>query len=260
MTSALIGYTGFVGSNLLRQREFDACFNSTNIDQIAGRSFDLIVCAGAPAEKWKANAEPERDRERLGRLITALERTDARKLVLISTVDVFLSPIGVDEETPVVMHGLHAYGKHRRELEEVASQQFDATVVRLPGLYGQGLKKNVIFDFLHDNDVQKIDSRGLFQFYNLDRLWRDVAIAIDHELPMVHLPTEPVSVADVARTAFGREFVNEVVATPARYDVRTRYAELFDGRDGYVEDRVTELAGIATFVADERERAAHAAP
>ena len=58
-STALIGYTGFVGSNLLRQRPFDACFNSSNIDQIAGRSFDLVVCCGARAEKWKANADPE---------------------------------------------------------------------------------------------------------------------------------------------------------------------------------------------------------
>ena len=41
-SSALIGYTGFVGSTLLKQRSFDACFNSANIDQIAGRSFDLV--------------------------------------------------------------------------------------------------------------------------------------------------------------------------------------------------------------------------
>ena len=52
--TALIGYSGFVGGNLLRQRSFDACFNSSNIEAIAGRSFDLVVCAGAPAEKWKA--------------------------------------------------------------------------------------------------------------------------------------------------------------------------------------------------------------
>ena len=36
--SALIGYTGFVGSNLVRQHSFDAMFNSQNIDSISGRS------------------------------------------------------------------------------------------------------------------------------------------------------------------------------------------------------------------------------
>ena len=56
--TALIGNTGFVGGNLLRQQPFDALFNSKNIDDIAGRSFDLVVCAGVRAEKWlKLNAD-----------------------------------------------------------------------------------------------------------------------------------------------------------------------------------------------------------
>src|SRR4051812_49897374 len=114
MTSALIGYTGFVGGNLLRQHEFDATFSSSNIEQIGGRSFDLVVCAGAPAEKWKANADPERDLDSIERLTRALQHTNTQKLVLISTVDVFLNPVEVDEDSPVPMQGLHAYGKHRR--------------------------------------------------------------------------------------------------------------------------------------------------
>ena len=252
MTSALIGHTGFVGSNLLRQRAFDACFNSSNVGDLAGRRFDLLVCAGAPAEKWKANADPALDRERLATLTNALRAVEAAKVVLISTVDVFISPVGVDERSPVPMDGLHAYGRHRRELEELVASRFDATVVRLPGLYGPGIKKNVIFDFLHDNDVHKIDSRGVFQFYDLRRLWRDLTVAIENRIELLHLPTEPVSVADVARAAFGREFTNEVTAAPARYDVHTRYAELFGGRGDYIETRTQELAGIASFVAAER--------
>ena len=42
MKSALIGYTGFVGSTLLRQRPFDEQYNSKNIREIAGQQFDLI--------------------------------------------------------------------------------------------------------------------------------------------------------------------------------------------------------------------------
>lgn len=246
--SALIGYTGFVGGNLLRQRDFDARFNSANVEQIAGRSFDLVVVAGAPAEKWKANADPERDRASIDRLTRALDQVNTRKLVLISTVDVFITPIEVDEDSPTPLTGLHAYGRNRRQLEEIVAARFDAHVVRLPGLYGPGLKKNVIYDFLNDNDVQKVDSRGVFQFYDLDRLWRDIAIVMKNEIPLVHLPTEPVSVADVAQAAFGVDFRNEVAQTPARYDVRTKYAALLGGRGEYLEDRATELEGIAEFV------------
>jgi nucleoside-diphosphate-sugar epimerase len=247
-TAALIGYTGFVGSNLLRQRRFDACFNSENIDQIGGRAFDLVVVCGVRAEKWKANADPERDLDGIERLVQCLDRVNTRKLVLVSTVDVFINPVDVDEDSPTPMTGLHAYGRNRRRLEQIVAARFDAHIARLGGLYGHGIKKNIIFDFLNDNDVHKIDSRGVFQFYNLDRLWSDVALAMDNDLRLVHLPTEPVTVADVARAAFGLEFTNEVAPEPARYDIHTRYAELFGGENRYLENKTAELAGITRFV------------
>ena len=252
-TSALIGYTGFVGSNLLRQRSFDACFNSTNIDQIAGRSFDLVVCSGARAEKWKANAEPERDQDNIERLTRALSSVNAQKVVLISTVDVFLNPADVDEDSPTPMTGLHAYGRNRRRLEQIVAGRFDAHVIRLPGLYGAGLKKNAIFDLLHDNDIHKIDSRGMFQFYGVNRLWQDIETAMNNDLPLVHLPPEPVTVSDVARAAFDIEFTNEVSPTAPRYDVQTRHAELFGGAGRYIQTKTQQLAGIASFVAHERQ-------
>jgi hypothetical protein len=84
------------------------------------------------------------------------------------------------------------------------------------------------------------------------RLWRDLAVALDGSLSIVHLPPEPVSVADVARVAFGIEFTNEVSIAPARYDVRTRHAELFGGSGDYVESRSRALANITAFVQSER--------
>jgi nucleoside-diphosphate-sugar epimerase len=250
--AALVGYTGFVGGNLMAQHGFDALYNSSNIDEIAGHSFDLIVCAGAPAEKWKANADPAHDLANIERLAAAVTRASARRFVLVSTVDVFGSPIGVDEQSPVSTEGLHAYGRDRRLLEERLAARFDTTIVRLPGLYGPGLKKNVIFDFLHDNDVQKIDSRGVFQFYDTTRLWSDIEITMQHRLPLVHLATEPVSVADVVRAAFGIEFDNPVAANPARYDMRTRHAPLFGGEGPYIESSQQVLDGIAAYAARER--------
>ena len=251
MTSALIGHTGFVGSNLKRQYAFDDFFNSSDIEQIAGRSFDLVVCSGARAEKWKANADPTGDRSNIESLVSALEKANVGKLVLISTVDVFMNPIDVDEDSATPTTGLHAYGRNRRWLEQIASSRFNSLVVRLPGLYGPGLKKNVIFDLMNDNEVHKIDSRGIFQFYDVSRLWRDVSVALDAGLPIVHLPTEPVSVADVARAALGIEFTNEVAPTPARYDIHTQHAELLGGSGYYVESKTRELASIAAFVRSE---------
>lgn len=251
-SSALIGHTGFVGGNLLRQRPFGALFNSSNIDQITGRSFDLVVCSGARAEKWKANADPLADLDNIETLTRALEHVDARRVVLISTVDVFVDPIGVDEDSPTPTANLHAYGRNRRRLEQIIASRFDALVVRLPALYGLGLKKNALYDLLNDNQVNKIDARGAFQFYDVGRLWRDIDIALENDLTLVHLPTEPTTVGEIARTAFGMDFSNELQSTPARYDVRTRFASLFGGSDEYVERKPEVLAGIGAWVARAR--------
>ncbi len=254
MPDALIGHTGFVGGNLLRQRPFDALFNSKNIQDIRGGSYDLLVCSGAPAEKWKANAEPERDLAVLQGLMEHLRHVTARKVILISTVDVYPRPIEVDEDTPIDGAQGGAYGRHRYLLEQFIQERFDALVVRLPGLFGQGLKKNVIYDFLNNNRTEVIHSEGVFQFYDLVNLWKDLQVAQAHGLRLVNFATEPTRVADVIREGFGREFDNKLPNPPARYDLRSKHAGLFGGRDGYLYDAGQVFAGLKTFVRQEQAR------
>jgi nucleoside-diphosphate-sugar epimerase len=244
----LIGHTGFVGSNLARQTRFDHCYNTANIESIAGQEFDLLVCSGVRAEKWIANANPEQDKAGIDRLLGALKTVKAKQFVLVSTVDVFLPPIEVDESTPVKTEGLHPYGANRYQLEQTLGDRYQTLVARLPGLYGPGIKKNVIHDFLKNHETHKIDSRGVFQFYGLHRLWKDLEIAIANRLSLIHLPTEPVSVAEVVRAAFGQEFTNHVLPNPARYDIRTRHAAMLGGVGPYIENKAAELEGIRLFV------------
>ncbi len=193
MKAALIGHTGFVGGNLLREYPFAGRYHSANIDKIAGAHFDLVVCAGAPAAKWKANQDPLADRANLGRLMAALERLKTQRFVHISTVDVYGQANGVDEDC--LPAGATAYGRHRLELEQFVSERFHALIVRLPALFGPGLKKNAIYDLMNNNQIEKIDSRSVFQFYNVRHLWRDIRIAAGAKLSLVHLATEPVSMA-----------------------------------------------------------------
>jgi len=254
MPSALIGHTGFIGSNLARAHHFDAAFNSRNIAEIEGKHFGLVVCAGVRAEKWIANANPDGDKDGIARLLRSLDRVTAKRFVLISTVDVFPTPNGVDEDSPVPPN-TQPYGRNRRWLEEECATRFDALVIRLAAMYGPGLKKNAIYDLVHDNELEKIDSRGAFQFYDVQRLWRDITAGLEHRLHLLHLPTEAVTIAEVARAAFGREFTNVVAKVPARYDIRTKHAALVGGRGGYVETREQVLDGLRRYVAEERAKA-----
>lgn len=249
MRSALIGHTGFVGGNLLDQGSFTHLYNSRTIDSIRGEEFDLLVCAGVSAEKWRANRDPDADRAALQRLMQPLAAVRTRRAVLISTVDVFGQPMGVDELTPVEPSHATPYGRHRYQLEEFFRARFDTLVVRLPGLFGRGLKKNAIYDFLHDNQTDRIHSDAVFQFYDLGDLTADIGRAISDGLSLLHCATEPISVTDMVRFAFGRDFVNHPTGVvPARYDLRSRHAALFSGTGHYLRDKATVFTALRHFV------------
>lgn len=234
MKSALIGFSGFVGSTLLRQTTFTSLYRSTNIGDIENKDFDIVVCAGASAQKWLANKEPEADLEKIKGLIEHLKQVRCKKFILISTVDVFSQADGVDEETVVGFDGLHAYGRHRRLLEMFVEETFSSfLIVRLPGLVGPGLRKNVIFDFLNNNNLDEIDHRGVFQFYPMVNLWGDIQIALSAGLKLVHLTAQPLTVQKVSREGFGVEFANELSRPVATYDMQTKHASLFGGVGRY---------------------------
>lgn len=232
--NALIGFSGFVGATLLKQTSFDSLYRSTNIGEIEGESFDTVVCAGAPAQKWIANRDPEADRQKIDGLIAYLKTIKCNNFILISTVDVFKNPNGVDEDTAVDEVNLHAYGLHRRLLEKFVEDFFEnCLIIRLPGLVGPGLRKNVIFDFLNSNNLSMIESRCVFQFYPMVNLWGDIQIALNAGLKLVHLTAAPISVADVSLLGFGKPFNHTLANTPGSYDMRSRYAALFGGEGHY---------------------------
>ncbi|WP_460411477.1 MULTISPECIES: NAD-dependent epimerase/dehydratase family protein [unclassified Pseudomonas] len=234
MFSSLIGYSGYVGGTLLKQENFTSLYRSSNIGDIDNQSFDMVVCAGAPAQKWIANREPEADRQKIEELIAHLKTIQCKTFILISTVDVFKNPIGVDEDTSVDESGLHAYGLHRRLLETFVEENFPRhLIVRLPGLVGPGLRKNVIFDFLNDNNLQAIDTRGVFQFYPMVNLWYDIQVALNAGLKLVHLTAEPVRVEEISQQGFGKAFTNTLAHPVAAYDLRTKHARVFGSSGGY---------------------------
>ncbi len=255
MSNALIGYSGFVGSTLLRQATFDSLYRSTNIGDIQGKQFDTVVCAGAPAQKWIANKDPEADRQKIDGLIEHLKSVQCRTFVLISTVDVFKSPIGVNEATPVDETDLHAYGLHRRLLEKFVENHFpNHLIIRLPGLVGPGLRKNVIFDFLNDNNLDAIDARGVFQFYPMVNLWFDIQTCLKDELKLVHLTAEPVSVEDIAELGFGRTFDNLLDKPAAVYDMRSRYGAAFGSRTPYQYSAKETLQAVRAYAQSETRK------
>jgi hypothetical protein len=150
MADALIGYTGFVGQNIRQLHEFEAQFNSRNISDIRDGSYEVVVCAAAPATMWAANKDPEGDLRNIRELVGHLEHVTAERFILISTVAVLDdAAAGLDEATSR-FEAAKAYGRNRRFLEEACASRFSKShILRLPALFGRGLKKNFLFDILN---------------------------------------------------------------------------------------------------------------
>lgn len=252
MRTALIGYTGFVGSTILKQRHFDELYRSTNIEEIRGKHFDLVICAGAPAQKWLANADPEGDQKKIDSLISCLDSLSCKQFILISTVDVFKNPNDVNENTQLDLEDLHAYGLNRYRLENFVQKKFPThLIVRLPGLIGPGLRKNIIYDFHNDNNVFNIESRNAFQFYPMVNLWFDIKNAISNNLKLIHLTAEPLSVSDICKEGFGFEFINHMKAPLVTYDMQSIYADFSEGKGHYQYSAKESLQAIRHYAQSE---------
>jgi hypothetical protein len=250
-SDALIGSTGFVGGNLLRQREFASAYNSSDIDQIHGKQFRTLICAAPSAEKWKANRDPESDHASVMRLWGSLESVEAQKVILVSTVDVYPNPVDVFEETPIDPAECTPYGRHRLELEQKVSEAFNSMIVRLPGLFGPGLKKNALYDLLNDHLVDAIDPRAVYQFYDVRRLSSDLERFEAADLSLINVATAPIAIDAVAHGIFGRTLSPRTEGTGARYDFRTRHASLLGGENGYLQSAEAVLAEMRDWVANE---------
>ena len=145
----LVGSTGFVGGNLLAKHAFAAARHSSDIAESYGTSPDLCVYAGVPAAMFLANADPEADLAVMRAARENLRKIAPKKLVLISSIAVYPDSRGKTEaDAPDPTDpALPAYGRNRRMLELWVRQDFPgALIVRLPALYGLGLKKNFLFD------------------------------------------------------------------------------------------------------------------
>lgn len=303
--NAIVGYTGFVGSNIFAQGSFGHAFHSKNIQEAYGLNPGLLVYAGLRAEKYLANHAPEKDKELVEQAKENIRRIQPKKLVLISTIDVFANPAGVNEYSAVGQGKNHAYGWNRYQLECWAREHYpDGCIIRLPGLFGKNLKKNFIYDYMNiipamlkkekldelealgtglkdyyelredgfyqcrkltweETETLKrlfckagftalnfTDSRSMYQFYPLERLWADIQIVLDHGIRVWHPAVEPVSAAELYTYLSDKPFCNELAGTPVNYDSRTVYAGLFGGEGGYICKKQEIMNKIKMFVMD----------
>lgn len=260
MRSALIGFTGFVGSNLLDAHGFDDLYNSSNISDIAGKEYDLVVSAGNRADSFRINNDGPADLAEIDQLIDTVLSARIKKLALISTVCVYPEGDGPDESTPLSTERLTPYGANRLHQERRFADAVDTTIMRLPQLYGARLKKGVVYDLANDYRVEHIRPGNRFQHYDVRRLWSDISTALTNDLTAVNVSTPPLTNEVLAREIFDRDISEQrppehesPFARMYTRNMTTKYSEHFGGSGNYFLSEEAELSSLRLFAQELRE-------
>ena len=203
MHNALLGYTGFVGSHIRENLNpaVTEYFNSGNISEIVDQTFDTVYCACVPAVKWKAN--PVEDSTQINTLKRILTSVKCRNFFLVSTIDVHNQEV-LDQAEDNVVPSKESYGKNRYNLEVQLREHFrdKLIIVRLPAVFGVGLKNNYMYDLMNDNEIDKININSAFQWYSLSWLWEDMETALDEGRKVFNLYSESIETGTIVATFF----------------------------------------------------------
>ena len=261
---ALVGYTGFVGSNIYvrASNRIEGVYDTQNVEKAYGLEPDVLVFAALRADKDLAQRAPYDDYERVLEAQRTIKKINPAKLVLISTTDVYKNPVGVDEENSVFAvgsdkadkEGIMPYNLNRYYFEAWARKNYaDLLIMRLARPYGLNPKNSFLKDFTDESFIKQIDSKSKYQFYPLSRIWEDIQTAIAENLPIVNMTSEPISAGEIYQCLTGKDFKPTSGKEAAKKmltteDVMTIYADKFGGSGSYICPKSEILGSIKQFV------------
>jgi len=242
--NTLIGYTGFVGENLCKKENFHK-YNSKNINDLSNIEHETIFCAAPSAEKWKINKDDTEDLKNINSIIKNIKSSKFKKIVLFSTIDVYDKLDGLNEEYNTIYDNHHKYGKNRIYFENEIKKFDNWIIIRLPGLFGKGLKKNIIFDLIFNNITNKINLNDKYQWYSIDWLKSDLDKVIEENKKTFNFFTEPLENSIIINKFFKNINNDYFIDVPSnkKYDLRTK-----NTRTGYIRGKQEVLESLKSYV------------
>lgn len=247
----LIGNTGLIGTTLKDSISFDREFNSSNIQSLRELEIPVttdIYLSCLPATKWKVNQDPNSDLDNILNIIDILSTKTFRNVILYSTIDVYENCLEHSNEDVIPKLQKLSYGVNRYLFELLVRNniKYDKLLIlRLPALFGKHIKKNILYDLLNDNQIEKIQIKSKFQWYNLNNLVTNTNHFINtHEKFLcVNLFSEPIDTSEIVKLFNNKKVDTKKVGIS--YDYHTKHSHF-----NYFTTATDTLNEIRTFISE----------
>lgn len=205
---AVLGPQGFTGHHAIAglRTEGHNPIGLTRHDPNPEIRVDELWCCAAPGSMVAANANPATDRQAVEDVFARLTSIAPTRVVLISTIAALHGFGRHTAENEAIAETTTPYGTHRAWLESAVlnTWKHNATVVRLPALFGKGLKKNALYDLLHPlpSFLKRPDAEATFTLlgdaWQAQGSWTDNLWFLNREQAEQH-PQAPEWVAGLHR-------------------------------------------------------------
>lgn len=217
---ALIGSQGTVGHSILDQISVDAVFNSDNITDLSGQSYNTVYIAAPSGNRLAINRQQGNDEQDFQQIQTALAAADVKQVIFISSVDAVTAPDS-------------RYGRNRANMETwIRNNYADYYIIRLSTLVGKHIKKNVLFDLKHNIFIDRIDFSAVIQWCILDTLRDQIELAQANKQREIDLVSQPIANWEIVQKFFPTIYKETTGSTvfydqhPYRYTRRQIFAAM----------------------------------
>jgi hypothetical protein len=248
----LVGNTGLIGTTLKDSIEFDYEFNSKNLEELLSLEIDTsqadLYLSCLPATKWLVNQDPQSDLNNIFNILNIITKREYKTIILYSTIDVYNDFPLESNENYLIPITSPSYGSNRYLFETLVKTTVKykkLLIIRLPALFGKHFKKNILYDLLNKNEVNKIKYNSTYQWYNLDKLVIDTNNCLDitYDFQCINLFTEPIPTSEILNIFNLSKNDVENNPTPIVYNYKSTLTP-----SGYVESKQEVLDQIKGFI------------
>ncbi len=179
-TICFLGKNGFVGAPVFEYLQTHFEIRDDNVCDV------LVNCAGF-SRMYEAKQNPAKMQEVENITFNRIKEVSFKHLIHLSTIYI---EVLLDDN----------YSKFKREMEARILENYkNVTVLRLGSVLGRGLKKNVIFDLMHDKPLW-VSPSAIYNYISTEEVAKIIAHLIENPVnDTIRIgSSESIAVSDIA--------------------------------------------------------------